>query len=72
MPSGPAQGATASPPPLPPTGDSPYADVEYARTLIKRAEIVRTSDMEQAAFLLKLAAEARLLAELQGRWEYES
>jgi hypothetical protein len=67
---GPAQGAIASP--SPPTGESPYADVEYARTLIKRAEIVRTSDMAQAEFLLRLAAEARLLAELQGRWEYTS
>jgi hypothetical protein len=56
----------------PPTGDSPYADVEYARTLIKRAEALAPDNSVLAEFLLRLAAEARLLAELQGRWEYES
>jgi hypothetical protein len=70
MPSGPAQGATASPPP--PTGDSPYADVEYARTLIKRAEALAPDNSGLARFLLEIATEARLLAELQGRWEYAS
>jgi hypothetical protein len=69
MPPGPAQGAATSPPP---TGDSPYADVEYARELIKRAESLATESPDLARFLLEIATEARLLAELQGRWEYAS
>lgn len=52
------------------TDDNPYRDVEYARTLIKRAESLATESPDLARFLLEIATEARLLAELQGKWEY--
>jgi hypothetical protein len=64
---GPAQGAT----PPKPTDDNPYRDVEYARSLIQRAEkAFEKGEHTQGDFLLRLATEARLLAELQGKWEY--
>jgi hypothetical protein len=73
MPPGPAQGASPENDPPPSVhDDSPYADVEYARTLIKRAEALAPENSVLARFLLEIATEARLLAELQGRWEYAS
>jgi len=54
-----------------PNTDSPYAGVDYARGLIQRAdEAAEAGNLERAEFLRNLAAEARLLAELQGKWEY--
>lgn len=52
------------------TDDNPYRDVEYARSLVKRAEALATESPDLARFLLEVAREARLLAELQGKWEY--
>lgn len=52
------------------TDDNPYRDVEYARSLVKRAEALAPENSVLARFLLELATEARLLAELQGKWEY--
>lgn len=58
-----------SPPPRSPY-DSPYTDVDYARALIKRAEEIAPENSDLARFLLDLATETRLLAELQGKWEF--
>lgn len=53
------------------TDDNPYRDVERSRDLAARAEAAALEGKDDLArFLLQLAGEARLLAELQGRWEY--
>lgn len=53
------------------TDDHPYRDVERSRDLAARAEEAALEGKDDLAhFLLQLAGEARLLAELQGRWEY--
>lgn len=55
------------------TDDNPYRDVERSRDLAKRAkDAAEAGDEPLATFLLELAREARLLAELQGKWEYGS
>lgn len=59
----------ATPPKV--TDDNPYLDVERSRSLAARAEAAALEGKDDLArFLLQLAGEARLLAELQGRWEY--
>lgn len=53
------------------TDDNPYRDVERSRILAARAEAAAFEGKDDLArFLLQLAVEARLLAEMQGRWEY--
>lgn len=53
------------------TDDNPYLGVERSRNLAERAEAAAVEgNADLANFLLQLASEARLLAELQGRWEY--
>lgn len=64
-----AVGAGATPPKA--TDDHPYGDIERSRALADRAaEAAQGGEMGLAEFLLRLAAEARLLADLQGKWEY--
>lgn len=53
------------------TDDNPYRDVARSRELARRAEAAwNGAEQSRAMFLLELAREARLLAELQGKWEY--
>lgn len=53
------------------TDDNPYRDVARSRELARRAEAAWDgAEQSRAMFLLELAQEARLLAELQGKWEY--